>query len=177
MREEIWTSDKWRELFGFERSDRLDVDSMIQRLHPEDREAVRQTLAKALSGEGGYETEYRVMLPDGRMRWIASRGGVEFDAAGKPVIMRGASLDLTTRNQAEEVAHNLSGRLIQAQEEDQMRDVKKIALNTVVQSLKVRSGMENGPVGQVVARFLAGDICIRCYNPKQTFIKSSLKAH
>jgi hypothetical protein len=29
---------------------------------------------------------------DGRMRWIASRGGVEFDAIGKPVLMRGASL-------------------------------------------------------------------------------------
>ena len=121
VRNEIWASDKWRELFGFEKSERLDLHCFLQRLHPEDREAVSQTLAKALGGEGGYETEYRVVLPDGRMRWIASRGGVEFDATGKPVLMRGASLDITTRKQAEEVAHNLSGRLIQAQEEEQMR--------------------------------------------------------
>ena len=121
VRNEIWACDKWRELLGFGKSERIDLNCFLQRLHPEDREAVNQTLAKALDDEGGYETEYRVVLPDGRMRWIASRGGVEFDATGKPVVVRGASLDITTRKQAEEVAHNLSGRLIQAQEEEQMR--------------------------------------------------------
>jgi signal transduction histidine kinase len=62
-----------------------------------------------------------VVLPDGRMRWIASRGSVEFDATGKPVLIRGASLDITSRKQAEEAAHDLSGRLIEAQEEHQMQ--------------------------------------------------------
>ena len=55
------------------------------------------------------------------MRWIASRGRVEFDATGKPVLVRGASLDITTRKLAEEAAHDLSGRLIHAQEEERMR--------------------------------------------------------
>ena len=36
------------------------------------------------------------------MRWIASRGGVEFDANGKPLLMRGASIDITTRKQVED---------------------------------------------------------------------------
>ena len=114
--DEIWASDKWRELFGFAKSERLDLHCFLQRLHPEDREAVSKTFAKALGGEGGYETEYRVVLPDGRIRWIASRGGVEFDATGKPVLMRGVSLDNTARKLAEEAAHDLSGRLIYAQE-------------------------------------------------------------
>jgi PAS domain S-box-containing protein len=120
-RGEIWATDKWRELFGFEKSERLDVDRILQRLHAKDREAVSQTLTKALGGQGAYETEYRVVLQDGRMRWIASRGGVEFDANGEPVLMRGACLDITTRKQAEEAAHNLSGRLIQAREDEQTR--------------------------------------------------------
>jgi two-component system sensor kinase FixL len=121
VRNEVWATDEWRALLGFAKSERIDPNAFLQKLHPEDREAVRQTLGKALSGEGGYETEYRVVLPDGRIRWIASRGRVEFDAAGKPVLARGASLDITKRKQAEEAAHNLSGRLIQAQEEAQMR--------------------------------------------------------
>jgi PAS domain S-box-containing protein len=120
-RDEIWASDKWRELFGFEKSERLDMHRVLQRLHPKDREAVSKTLTKALGGEGSYETEYRVMLPDSRMRWIASRGSVEFDPTGKPVLIRGASLDITSRKQAEEAARDLSGRLIQAQEEQQMQ--------------------------------------------------------
>jgi two-component system sensor kinase FixL len=121
VRNEVWATDEWRALLGFGKSERIDLNGFLQKLHPEDREAVRQTLGKVLGGEGAYETEYRVVLPDGRMRWIASRGRVDFDANGKPVLVRGASLDITTRKLAEEAAHNLSGRLIQAQEEAQMR--------------------------------------------------------
>jgi PAS domain S-box-containing protein len=102
VRNEVWATDKWRELLGFAKSERIDLNSFLQKLHPEDREAVSQTLAKALRDEGGYETEYRVVLPDGQTRWIASRGRVEFNRAGKPVLMRGASLDITTRKQVEE---------------------------------------------------------------------------
>jgi PAS domain S-box-containing protein len=120
-RDEIWATDKWRELFGFEKSERLDIHCILQRLHPKDREAVIKTFTEALGRESSYENEYRVVLPDGRMRWIASRGSVEFDATGKPVLIRGASLDITSRKQAEEAAHDLSGRLIEAQEEHQMQ--------------------------------------------------------
>ena len=102
VRNEVWASDNWRALFGFAKSERINLDGLLEKLHPKDREAVSQTLAKALDGTGGYETEYRVVLPDGQVRWIASRGGVEFDASGKPVLMRGASIDITTRKQVEE---------------------------------------------------------------------------
>jgi signal transduction histidine kinase len=55
------------------------------------------------------------------MRWIASRGRIEFDCAGKPILLRGASLDITTRKRAEEAAQTLSGRLIHAQEAERTR--------------------------------------------------------
>jgi PAS domain S-box-containing protein len=126
VRDEIWASDKWRELFGFEKSERLDVNRILQRLHPEDRDVVSKTLTKALAGEGSYETEYRVVLPDGRMRWIASRGSVEFDAIGKPVRIRGVSIDITARKLAEEAAHELSGRLIYAQEAERTRLAREL---------------------------------------------------
>jgi two-component system sensor kinase FixL len=67
-RNEIWTTDSWRVLFGFAKSERLDFDGIMQRLHPDDRETVRQAMARALQRDGGYETEYRVVLPDGQMR-------------------------------------------------------------------------------------------------------------
>jgi two-component system, LuxR family, sensor kinase FixL len=123
--DEIWATDKWRELFGFEKSESLNMHRFLQRLHPGDRDAV-QAPTKALEGGGDYEKEYRIILPDGRIRWIASRGRVEFDAAGKPVLMRGASLDNTARKLAEEAAHDLSGRLIHAQEEEQMRLAREL---------------------------------------------------
>lgn len=100
-RNEIWASDKWRELFGFAPSERLELDAILQRLHPDDREALQGVLAKALAGEGRYETEFRVMLPNGGIRWISSHGRVELDANGQPVRIRGASRDVTADKQAE----------------------------------------------------------------------------
>ncbi len=78
-RNEIWANEVWRSLFGFSITERLNIDYILQRVHPEDREAVRQTWTKAIDGEGKYESEYRVVRPDGQMRWLASRGSVEFD--------------------------------------------------------------------------------------------------
>ncbi len=50
-----------------------------------------------------YESEYRLVLPDGQLRWIAARGHVEFNGDGNPVRIRGASVDITKRKQAEEL--------------------------------------------------------------------------
>jgi PAS domain S-box-containing protein len=121
VRDEIWATEKWRELFGFEKSEELNMDRFLQRLHPGDLDAFTQAMTKVVEAGGPYEKDYRIILPDGRTRWIASRGNVEFDANSKPVLMRGASLDITARKLAEEAAHDLSGRLIQAQEEEQMQ--------------------------------------------------------
>ena len=100
-RNEIWASDKWRKLFGFAPSERLELDAILQRVHPDDREALQGVFAKALAGGGSYETEFRVMLPDGGVRWISSHGRVEFDASDQPVRIRGASRDVTADRQAE----------------------------------------------------------------------------
>jgi PAS domain S-box-containing protein len=100
--DKIWATEKWRELFGFEKSERLDMHCFLQRLHPADREPVRHLLASALLDKAGYEAEYRIVLPDGRIRWISARGRTEFDAERKPVLVRGISLDITQRKLAEE---------------------------------------------------------------------------
>ncbi len=99
---EIWLTDKGRALFGFAPSEKLDFDRFRSALHPEDRELVRQAVDNSLQTGAEYEAEYRVLLPDGKVRWIAGRGRVDFNGDGQPTRMRGASLDITKRKQAEE---------------------------------------------------------------------------
>ena len=63
----------------------------------------RRTRCAVAGADGGhYQTEYRLMLPDGATRWISSQGRVEFDATGHPVLIRGAARDVTARKHAEE---------------------------------------------------------------------------
>jgi two-component system sensor kinase FixL len=104
VRNEIWITDKGRALFGFEPSEKLDFDRFRSRLHPEDRESVLKVVENSLRTGAEYRSEYRVLLPNGQLRWIAGRGQVEFNSEGQPARMRGASLDITKRKQAEEQA-------------------------------------------------------------------------
>jgi len=106
-RNEFWASDKWRELFGFSETERLGLDRIFQRLHPEDREGLRLVLEKARSGYGIYNVEFRAVLPSGEVRWIAARGRVEFDGTGKPAFARSVSHDITRQKEAVEEAHRL----------------------------------------------------------------------
>ncbi|MEI6194935.1 MAG: PAS domain-containing protein [Verrucomicrobiota bacterium] len=126
VRNEIWATDKWRTLFGFAPSERIDLDGYLQKLHPADRDTVSRTMAKAVERGGHYETEYRVLRPDGQIRWIASRGRVEFNSAKQAVLVRGTSLDITERKLAEEAAQKLSGLLIHAQEAERTRLAREL---------------------------------------------------
>ena len=101
VRNEIWANENWRVLFGFDLTERLNLDKFLLRLHPEDRETFLAAVAKATHGNGHYYAEFRVVLPDGKTRWIVSRGRVEFNGGGKPVRVRGVSSDITVRKQAE----------------------------------------------------------------------------
>jgi signal transduction histidine kinase len=99
--DELWLSERSRTLFELPRGKRLDFAAMLERLHPDDRDALRQAHAAAEAGGGRYEMEFRLLLPDGTLRWIASQGRVECDAAGRPVRVLGASTDITASKHAE----------------------------------------------------------------------------
>jgi two-component system sensor kinase FixL len=59
-----------------------------------------------LQDGGDYIAEYRVVLPAGAVRWIATRGRIEFDGNRSPVRLRGVSIDITERKTADEALQN-----------------------------------------------------------------------
>ena len=114
VRNEIWATEKWRALFGFAETKTLELKDVLQRLHPDDRVAVSDTIEKARVENGGYELEHRILLPDGRIRWIVSRGRVQSNGERKPILLRGVSLDISERRAAEIEAYELRQRLAHA---------------------------------------------------------------
>jgi PAS domain S-box-containing protein len=76
-------------------------DGWRQRLHPEDRAATERAYARA-ADDGEFETEFRVVRPDGAVRWVAGRGQVFRDGAGRPVRLLGVNMDITDRKEAED---------------------------------------------------------------------------
>ena len=51
-RNEIWASEKWRELFGFAPSEPFEFDAIMQRVHPDDREGAPAGAGEAIAGCG-----------------------------------------------------------------------------------------------------------------------------
>lgn len=77
------------------------VEEFFNAVHPDDRTAVREALARAIELDGTYETEYRVVHTDGTIPHIEARGRVVRDDNGQPVRLNGILWDITERKEME----------------------------------------------------------------------------
>jgi len=76
-------------------------DQFVARLHPDDRDRVPEAINAAITTGASYNIEFRVIYPNGTIRWALSQGKVFYDASGQPVRMSGIDLDITDRKQQE----------------------------------------------------------------------------
>jgi len=102
------------------------VEDFRQRIHPEDRERVWQMVAAARKTREPYAAEFRVIRTDGAVRFVTARGRFYYAPNGEAHRMVGMSLDITDRKTAEEELKKLSGRLLDAQEEERKRIAREI---------------------------------------------------
>jgi PAS domain S-box-containing protein len=77
------------------------LEGWIAALHPEDREQAVAACMKAVAMRAELNTEFRIVRPDGEIRWIAAQGRVFCDESGEPVRMVGVNLDVTERKDSE----------------------------------------------------------------------------
>ena len=109
--DKLSVTEKWRKLFGFSESEPVTFGRLLQVVHPEDRERMKQLVQQMFEHGGGeYENEYRIRRPDGSTRWIAGYGSAELDERGKPAFARGVSRDITERKIAEEESRESEAR-------------------------------------------------------------------
>ncbi len=109
-RDQIWMTEKGRTLLGIRPETPLDDAAMIARVHPEDRAVRGAALKRALETQGEYALEYRVLLPDGTLRWISARGHCLNFAHPKDIRLLGVSMDVTAQKQAQEALRESEAR-------------------------------------------------------------------
>lgn len=100
---ELWMSDGARTLFQFDSEARLDHATVQGRVHPEDRALRESAINQAIETEGDYALEYRVVLPDGNLRWISGRGRCVTGKHGKGKRLIGVSVDITAQKEAQDL--------------------------------------------------------------------------
>jgi formate hydrogenlyase transcriptional activator len=98
----IWATEKTRELYGFAPDQELNFEGFIQIMDPEDRERVRRRVEQAIRSREDFREEYRIVHPDGTIRWMNARGRPYFSPSGEPERLMGVSIDISERKQMEE---------------------------------------------------------------------------
>ncbi len=105
----LYTSPSFERIWGLKveelyRNPRLWTET----IHPEDRDRVISTFSEWIAGAeiNYHDVEYRIVRPDGTIRWIHERGVLTRDKNGTPVEVSGISTDITTAKQAQHALEN-----------------------------------------------------------------------
>ena len=103
----IWSAEV-SSIYGLdERESVRTVTDFLEQIHPDDRAAIQRRIVELIDRRkqgDSYDEEYRIVWPNGDIRWVASKGSVIFGEDGNPLRMIGTIMDATERKRAEEQA-------------------------------------------------------------------------
>jgi PAS domain S-box-containing protein len=108
-----WMSEKGRLMYGFDSNLPLTCDLILSRVHPDERSDVKAAYDRSCALSGTFESEHRLLLPYGKIRWVIMRGRCLKDEQGNLLETIGVTLDVSAQKQAdlqlqhqrEEMAH------------------------------------------------------------------------
>src|SRR5882724_10058907 len=97
-----WSEETYR-IFGFDPRDGLPSGEAVwQRIHPDDRNRVGAEVEAAKNGKGGFSSEFRIVVPDGTVKYVESIRQPVFSTNGELVEVVATQIDVTERKRAEE---------------------------------------------------------------------------
>ena len=102
-----WYSDRVKEIVGFDENFLADGEAFRERVHPDDREKLVFDRTDDFPS-GPVATEYRVIRPDGEIRWVHSLGAAERDEKGEVVAVHGVIIYISGRRHADEELERIS---------------------------------------------------------------------
>ena len=97
----VWDDNMYK-LYGVDKNDFSGVyEAWESAIHPEDKERSAKEVEMAIKGEKDFDTEFRVVWPNGEIRHINAEGVVKRNEQGEPILMIGTNWDITREKNSE----------------------------------------------------------------------------
>jgi len=117
---DVSADENCRKLLGFQPGEAYTKEDLAERIHPEDRSLVDDTIRRSIAGAnaGLWGMEYRVVWPDGSTHWLTSHGRAYFTGEGnsrRATRLIGVNMDVTDRKRIENSLHASEASLAAAQ--------------------------------------------------------------
>jgi PAS domain S-box-containing protein len=95
-------SEEWYRIYGFDPEEGMPAwEERLRRIHPEDRTKWQRAIDRAIGEKSDYEVEFRILLPDGTVKYIHTVGHPVLNASGDLTEFVGSAADITERKRAE----------------------------------------------------------------------------
>lgn len=105
----IWSEETFR-IFEFDKAPSIKHDTVLQRVHPDDRARVQRTIDRASRDGKDFEHGYRLLMPDGAIKYVHARAHAVTNISGETEFI-GAVTDVTARKRAEAELHDAQTNL------------------------------------------------------------------
>jgi PAS domain S-box-containing protein len=96
----FWSEESFR-IFGFEGEATPSIETILQRVHPDDIAAVHLAMDRAVNDKADYDIEHRLLMPDGTIKYLRVMAKVVVDEPGD-LQFAGAIMDVTAARHAED---------------------------------------------------------------------------
>ena len=129
-------------------------EAWLAQLHPEDRSRAEEELNAAMRGEKEFDCQFRIVWPDGSIRYLRANALVKWDASGKPIQIVGTNRDITSQKEAAaallESNLRLQGETELARESSIAADAANAAKSEFLANMshEIRTPM-NGVIGMI----------------------------
>ncbi|PYT49386.1 MAG: hypothetical protein DMG44_10975, partial [Acidobacteria bacterium] len=101
-RDVLHVSEEWYRIYGFDPEKGMPGwEERLRRVHPEDRAKWQRAIDRAIGEKSGYQVEFRILLPDGTVKYIHTVGHPVLNASGDLAEFVGSATDITDRKRAE----------------------------------------------------------------------------
>ena len=154
----LWWDGRMLEMYGVDPgTSEITYDLWASRLHPEDRPRIEAQLRDAIAGIAPYDTEFRVIMPNGAVRYLRTMASLIRKPDGSPLLLTGTNWETTETHRLTDALSKLLGK-------------------TAVPSLRVRPEILGGVVVRAGDRIFDGSLRRRLDRLRRQLMSTGLQS-